>query len=274
MRISYTFPVVYQRMHPRFFLFLILWTTTSTSAQETAPVQSPARAALTVLAQTSVRQQDGGAVIFQRIEAPPPQPARTVQAVILTAEEEAIRLRRGHKESEIITLSATVHDDGFTSLRCAVNGGPSIKALSNIDFRLLEGIGTDVETETTVYTLIMGIGAEEEGPLEAAQAVLAKQFPQDGTPAYVLTEIKTAALTAEEQRAARVLDVLHDYLETNLTWLAQLQAQRKIERLAREMAERNAPPPPPRHSVIQFWPLNPQQRVALKAQMQAEGRIR
>jgi len=60
------------------------------------------------------------------------------------------------------------------------------------------------------------------------------------------------------------MEALHDYFEANREMLMQQHAQREVERAARELAERNAPPPGPRHAVIHFWPLQPEQRAAIE----------
>jgi hypothetical protein len=65
------------------------------------------------------------------------------------------------------------------------------------------------------------------------------------------------------------MTALHAYFEANREALVLRHAQREAERAARELAERDAPPPPPRQAVIQFWPLSAEQKAALSAERSA-----
>lgn len=66
------------------------------------------------------------------------------------------------------------------------------------------------------------------------------------------------------------MEALLDYFASHREELVKQRAQREADRAARELAARNAPPPPPRHSVIHFWPLQPEQRAAILENAQRE----
>ena len=68
--------------------------------------------------------------------------------------------------------------------------------------------------------------------------------------------------------ALDALDSLLNYFDAHKVGLMQQYAQREAERAARELAVRNAPPPPPRHSIIHFWPLQSAQRAAIQESTQ------
>lgn len=218
-----------------------------------------------VLQQSVVLQKDGGVVIFQRIE-PPEVPTTPAPAPVLTPEEAIVSQRRASKEHHVISLSATLYAGGLTLLYCGMDGLHGMGAVSNVDFRLLAGTGT-VETDTQVFTLIMAVGVEETETLPDELAVLAQHLPADGTPAFILTN-GDSTLTADEAQTGSALEVLHEYFDTHREVLAQAHVQRLAEQAARELAQRNAPPPPLRRSVVQFWPLQASQRELLRAQAQ------
>ncbi len=170
------------------------------------------------------------------------------------------------KESSFLSVSASVQKDGRTLLRWwPANGGERLQAVSNVDFRFLAGIGS-FETEKCVYSLFMSIGPDAQ-PLAAEFAALAKWLPKDGRPAFVMPQAGKGRTPAELQAVA-AMEALHDYFEANREMLMQQHAQREVEReverAARELAARNAPPPGPRHAVIHFWPLQPEQRAAIE----------
>lgn len=220
-----------------------------------------------VLEQTVVPQKDGGSMTFQKI-APPPMPVPVVKApVVLTEAEKARIVEVEAKQPAMLSISASVHEGGFTVLRWSCMGNGWMEGLSNVDFRLLTGLG-QIETQDHYYSLVMSAGADPSD-LTPEQALQKQALPADGSSAFVLTNGKTVFTTDEEQ-AVMAMAVLHDYFEANREMLGQRHAQREAEREARELAQRNASPPPPRHSVIQFWPLSADQKATLRAVHNAE----
>lgn len=94
----------------------------------------------------------------------------------------------------------------------------------------------------------------------------ARLLPLNGAASFALVSSDSAAATSgspEDATALNVMESLLSYFDANKAGLIQQQAQREAERAAREAAALNAPPPPPRHSVIHFWPLQPAQRAAI-----------
>jgi len=226
-------------------LFLVhLWLVSVAIAQQ---------ASEQLLAQTIIRQPDGGSLTLQQIRPLAALPIKQRQPEVLTPEEAAIRQRREGKESEVISIGATVYADGMTLVRCMVDGRQGLQVVSNMDFRLLCETGT-LETETKVYSLIMMAGHEPETPLPAMYSENASQLPFGGTPGFVLAESKTS-LTEAEQRAVDVLTVLHNHMRDNHKALLQNKVQREAAQAAQELSRRSARPPPPKHTVFQFWKL-------------------
>jgi len=221
-----------------------------------------------VLEQTVVPQKDGGSVTFQKIVPPPPPAPLVKAAVVLTAEEMARLEEIEAKAPAMLNISASVHEGGFTVLRWSCAGKGRLEALSNVDFRLLTGLG-QVETKDHYYSLVMAAGADAS-ELTSAQVLQKLALPEDGSPAFVMKDGKTA-FTAEEELSVRGMQVLHDYFAANREALVPLHARQEAERAARELAERNAPPP--RHAVIQFWPLSAEQKVALRTARSAEPAV-
>jgi len=228
------------------------------------PQSKPAPLAFRVLQESVIRQRNGDTLTFKRVEPPvlPVEAAVPVQQPVLTAAEAARAQRQEQKESSFLSVSASVQADGRTLLRWwPANGGEGLQAVSNVDFRYLAGIGS-FETEKCVYSLFMGIGPDEK-PLAPELAALAQRLPADGRPAFVMPQAGKGRTPAELQAVA-AMEALHDYFEANREMLMQQHAQREVERAARELAERNAPPPGPRKAVIHFWPLQPEQRAAIQ----------
>lgn len=139
--------------------------------------------------------------------------------------------------------------------------------MSNIDFRALAGLGS-VRTEQTDYFIILSAGADDQD-LTAAEAQAAQLLPKDGSPSFAMVADSAVASPAD-QSALDVMELLLDYYDAHKEELMQQQAQRAADQAAREQAARNAPPPPLRHSIIHFWPLQPAQRAAIQENAQRE----
>ena len=111
----------------------------------------------------------------------PPPPARE-----LTAAELAFVERMQRKEFKTLFLSATVYDHDVTELRWWEEG-QQYRVFSNIDFNLIAGVG-EIETDTAVYMVLMGIGNETRKDVAEWNAYVAAQ----GWPRPMKTEIPSA----------------------------------------------------------------------------------
>ena len=99
---------------------------------------------------------------FQRI-VPPPMPAPVVKVpLVLTAEEAARQAEVEAKTPGVLSISASVHEGGITVLRWMCDGPERVAAVSNVDFRLLAGLG-HVETAEHYYSLILAAGEDCAG---------------------------------------------------------------------------------------------------------------
>ncbi len=91
------------------------------------------------------------------------------------------------KKSQMLFLFVTVFDRGVTVLHwCA--GGREFRALSNIDFNYLTTLG-QIETEDTVYGLMLAIGNEPIEALDAERGVLLSKLSKTRSE-YTLIEDK------------------------------------------------------------------------------------
>lgn len=200
-----------------------------------------------------VSQPDGGSITFQQVSRPAVVQTRSQSVVPLTAEELAVQARQEGKISEVISLSATVYEGGLTLLHCVVGDRAELRAMSKVDFRLFNGVGT-VETESKVYSLVMVVGTEPSDAFPSERITLAQQLSANQAAAFALMD-ESEPLTPGKQEVVEALQALHDHVEANGVRLTQLHAQRVAEAEAREIMRQNAPPPPPKHTVIQFWKL-------------------
>jgi len=239
--------------------------------RDTAPeahAQKPAQD-FRVLSESTVRLPDGGSVTFKQVEPPPFVPKPKAPAVLEQVEEltlEQLAELQRHA-SVVLSISASVHDGGFTVLRWTSGDSPRVLAVCNVDFRHLAGLG-NLETAVADYFIIMGIGADAS-PLTAAEARAAKTLPADDWPSFALLD-GTQAQAADAQAPLAAMEALLEFYHAHQADLIAKYQQRETEAAARELAARNAPPPPPRQSVIHFWPLQPEQ----KAEIEAEARLR
>ena len=259
-------------------LILLLLTGGQSAAQEVtaqAATTVAIQPVFRVLSESTVRQRDGSSITFRQVVppvvTPQTQPAAAVPPAALTAAEAASISDMPVKESKVLSLSASVHANGFTVLRWTCGESQRMQAVSNVDFRCLEGTGT-LETAQTSYVLILSAGPDEQAMTDA-EARAAQSLQGNGRASFALVSGSAAANPADEA-ALDAMNSLLDYFDTHRQELIQLQAQREADRAARELAERNAPPPLPRYSIIHFWPLQPAQRAAVHAEVQREAEIK
>ena len=239
---------------------LLLLMSGRTAAQEAAANASASEAippVFQILSESTVQQRDGSSVTFRKV-APP---AVTPQALPAAAVAEATAMSQlPMKESKLLSISASVKANGFTVLRWTCGESQRLQAVSNVDFRYLEGLGS-WETPQASYVLILSAGPDEQAMTDA-EARAAQSLPANGGASFALLSGSTAASPADAS-ALDAIDSLLDYFASHREELIQSKAQRESDRAARELSARNAPPPPPRHSVIHFWPLQPAQRAAI-----------
>ena len=238
-----------------------------TSGQIAAQVAAAPQAiqpALRVLSESTVQQRDGSTITFQQVVppvvTPQVQPAAAVAAPALTASDAATLSQLPVKDTQMLSISASVKANGFTVLRWTCGTSQRMQAVSNVDFRYLEGVGS-LETEQASYFLILSAGPVDQ-PMTEAEAQAAQSLPVNGSAAFALAGGSTPT-GAADAAALDAMEALLGYFNSNKAKLTALKAQRDADRAARELAARTAPPPPPRRSVIQFWPLQPAQRAAI-----------
>ncbi|MBB5032889.1 hypothetical protein [Prosthecobacter vanneervenii] len=224
-----------------------------------------------VLSESTVQQKDGSSVTFLQVlppvVSPQAKPPAAAFAVPLTAAQEAVLSQVPVQETQMLSISASVHADGFTVLHWTCGTSQRLHAVTNVDFRALAGLG-QVKTEQTDYVLILSAGPDEQN-LTPAEAQAAQLLPADGGTAFALVA-DTTAIGPADQSALDVMELLLAYYDAHKAELMQQQAQRATDQAARELAARNAPPPPPRHSIIHFWPLQPAQRAAIQENAQRQ----
>ena len=204
---------------------------------------------LKVLDSVEVKYPDHS-VFYQRV-APPVPPLRLAsapEAKPLSPEEMAVQEARAKKKFEVLMLFATVYDRRFTELRWS-SGERQYRAWSSVDFNDFAA-STKIETEDTVYLLMLGLGNETS----AGAATWRKDLPA----AELFDPKRSGYLVAGAEKeptpeALAPLDVLHVYYDANRDRLHQESEHNAAERLAREQALEKNPPKPP-DTVIRFWP--------------------
>lgn len=251
-------------------LGLLLLTAGQITAQDTTPAAAPARPVFQVLAESTVRQPDGGSITFRQV-APPAVTPQSQARPAPAAASQAAPDQPPEKELQVLSISASVKAGGLTVLRWTCGGSRRLQAVSNVDFRILEGLG-GLETAQTIYHLILAAGPDDQ-PLTDAEVLAAQSLPA-GTAAYALLSdggsTEPAAMSPADAAALAALKALLDHFDTHRQELLQQQARREADSAARELAVRSAPPPPPRRSVIHFWPLQPAQRAAIQENTRRE----
>jgi hypothetical protein len=225
-----------------------------------------------ILSESTVQQRDGSTITFRQVVppvvAPQAQPAAVVAVPALTAADATALSQMPVKETQMLSISASVKANGFTVLRWTCGASQRLQAVSNIDFRYLAGVGS-LATEQASYFLILSAGSDDQAMTDA-EALAAQSLQASGSAAFALLSGSAAASQADES-ALDAMEALLDYFESNKAELTALKTQRDADRAARQLAALTAPPPPPRRSVIQFWPLQPAQRAAIQAQVQQEA---
>ena len=192
-------------------------------------------------------------VFYQRVAppVPPPRkaPAPKPEAKPLSPEEMAAQEARAKKKFEVLMLFATVYDHRVTELRWS-SGERQYRAWSGIDFNDFAGCAK-IETEDTVYLLMLGLGNETAvGASTWRKDLPAAELFDPKRSGYLLAGAETDEPPPE---ALAPLDAIHIYYDANRDRLHGEAGRRTAERLASEQALKE-PPPKPQDAVIRFWP--------------------
>jgi hypothetical protein len=202
-------------------------------------------------------------IFYNRVAPPPPLPPKTPaplpEAKPLTEEEAAAVEARAKKRFDALFLSTTVYDRSVTELRWWFENR-EYRAWSNVDFNYFAGAG-EIETEDTVYWLIMGFGNDTAESVAAANERAAVEgwnwhedlpLPVRFNPAraeYFLANDSKGPKPPAEALAA--IDALHRYYDANRTRPADEYAKREAARIAQEQRLKEHPPVP-KDTVINF----------------------
>jgi hypothetical protein len=225
-----------------------------------------------ILSESTVQQQDGSTITFRKVAVPvvikQAQPAEIAASPPLTAAQSVAVNHMSAKETKLLSVSASVKANGFTVLRWTCGASKRLKAVSNVDFRYLEGLA-NLSTPQADYIFILSAGPDDQ-VMTDVESQAAQSLPLNGSASFALIRGNDAANNADES-ALDAMNSLLDYFASHRDELVQKRAQRESDRVARELLVLNPPPQPPKHSVIHFWPLQPAQREAIQAEAQQEA---
>ncbi len=190
-------------------------------------------------------------VFLNRVAPPavPPLPASvaTPAQPEFSAEVTETLANLESKKSELLFLFATVFDRDVTELHwCA--GGREYRALSNIDFNYFTVLG-QIETENTVYGLMLAIGNESSEALDSELGPLVSRL-SNARSEYILIDGKEQDVP---DASLAGLDALHVYFDAHRQKLIDAYVKREADRVAEEQWIRDHPPVP-KDTVINFWP--------------------
>jgi hypothetical protein len=275
--VKYKFTIIHMPMKNNLypFLFTVLFVGHAHAQEVTAPAAAAARATsipiFQTLSESTVQQRDGSSVTFRQV-VPPVIAPQAVVAPAPTAAQEAAFSQMPVKECKVLSISASVRADGVAVLRWTSGAPQRLEAVSNVDFRYLTVLGR-LETESVYYAIMLSAELADE-TLSDAEARAAQLLPVNGSASFALVGGSAAAAEqaeAQEQamsptertEAIAGMEALLDYFDAHRDELITQYTQMEAANAARVLAARNAPLPPPRHAVIQFWPLQPAQRAAL-----------
>ena len=178
----------------------------------------------------------GRTLILNRVApmALPEKPAEPPEAKPLSEAEREAENRRAEKKTEVLFLTATVHEDGVSELR-PMNGVADGRAFSNIDFRYFTGVG-EIETDETVYTLLLGV--------EAAVKDEARSIPVLSEFSAARSEYRVDEWAPLPESTLKALDALHVYFDVHKDVLIRGYQEREAAQLETERRLREHPPAP------------------------------
>ena len=186
-------------------------------------------------------------LLIEREELPaPPEPLPPLDISDPAVASRLAAMRAKFRKTEIVFVSATVHDHRATFVRWWPNGKPEseMNAWVNIDFNLFCGFGT-YEWGDRRFALVMGIGNESSAARRKLAERLGKTYiarevpalPADA-PGYMLTKGNADA------GAMDTLSGLLDLYRAEEPRLSAAYAGREAARIAREAELRRNPPQP------------------------------
>lgn len=209
-------------------------------------------------------------IIYNRLETPAlkPQPtpatAPTAQRQAAPTAEELAAIREWEAKTDVfLFLSCTVFDRKVTEVRWWREDGEYV-VWSGIDFNYLRGI-LDFETDTTRYSIFLGIGDESMDSLRewnaevdrrGLSADLKRSLPvlpvlATSPPQYrIVSNPKTGI--APEAKAA--FDAIHQYFHANRERLVREFEASEEARIAHEEWLK-ANPPQPKDTTVNFFPI-------------------
>ena len=189
-------------MMNRSILYCVVFAAGRMSAQDSNPAVAPiaeqgSQTAYQILSESTVQQKDGSSITFRQVVPPVVAPqAQTVAATVppLTAAQEAALSQMPAKETRMLSISASVNAGGFTVLRWTSGSSQRLHAVSNVDFRLLAGLGS-LETEQASYFLILSAGLDDQ-PMTNEEVQAARLLPENGAASFALVGSDTTVLTS------------------------------------------------------------------------------
>lgn len=167
------------------------------------------------------------------------------------------------KKSEVLFLSATVHNHKFTEIRWMA-GGNEFRAFSNIDFNLLTG-GLSFENEDTAYTLLLAVTNVSTQTVQTVSGSPHDSAPVSADSLAAIGKLSTTKAqyivagdggdVAPQDKGLAAFDALHVFYNTNRQQLTDAYAKGEAARLAQE-SKPKVPLPKPPDTVVNFWPGN------------------
>ena len=163
-----------------------------------------------------------------------------------SADDLATEARRAAKVAEFASLMATVYPGPVTEI-CWQWGERTLRAYSNIDFRLLDGL-SEIETESAVLSWFC---VPMEGGEEALPGALRRRLKLSSRNSEYVVDATEAEMEALPGAFA-VLDAIHAYFDAHRRELIAAHAARLAAVEARE-AELLAHPPIVPDTTVYLW---------------------
>ena len=196
-------------------------------------------------------------IIYKRVEPPAVPVSPSATQAVLDATNTATETLE--EKSEVLLLSATVHDRRVSELRWSFRQR-RYTAVSNIDMNYFRGLG-GFETGGTAWLLVMGIGNETSESSEAlAQSAVEKGWPwrmwhwfSEAQPAPVAEYVLVNGDSPPEPGVLAAIDALHAFYNANRQTLIADFERREAENAARANWLK-VHPPVPKDTTVHFWP--------------------
>lgn len=194
-------------------------------------------------------------------QSPTPAPARAAGE---TAADDYAEPQMPRKKSEILFLSATVHDHKFTEIR-GTGSGHEWRVFSNIDFNLFGGAASFASDDAS-YSLLLALRNEIAGakglsklaePDTEKSLSERKLIPLDKISQLSPTQAQYLIVgdqsgSVPETKDLAALAALHTYYDANRARIADEYARREAARAAQEQWLKEHPQKP-KDTVINYW---------------------